>query len=38
MMNIAFFTFGILREAADHPLMQVFWERSPHNFAVTECS
>jgi Domain of unknown function (DUF3291) len=38
MANVAFFTFGILQEAADHPRMQAFWDRSPHNFAVAEQS
>ena len=38
MENVAFFTFGILREAADHPQMQAFWESSSHNFEVAEQS
>ena len=38
MVNVAFFTFGILREAADHPQMQAFWDRGPHNFEGAEQS
>ena len=38
MVNVAFFTFGILREAADHSQMQAFWDRGPHNFEGAEQS
>ena len=38
MAKVAFFTFGILREAADHPQMQAFWDRIPYNFEAAEQS
>ena len=38
MPNVAFFTYGVLRETADHPQMQDFWERVPPNFVVAEQS
>ena len=38
MAKVAFFTFGFLREAAEHPQMQPFWDRNPHNFEAAEQS
>lgn len=38
MAKVAFFTFGILQEVADHPQIQPFVERIPHNFAAAEQS
>ena len=38
MAKVAFFTFGFLQEAADHPQMETFWGRSPRNFEVAEQS
>ncbi len=38
MARVAFFTFGILREAYGHPQVQGFFDRDPHVFeAVEQC-
>lgn len=38
MANVAFFTFGILREAQGHPQVQGFFDRIARNFAAAEQS
>lgn len=38
MLRVAMFTFGILREASEHPQMQGFFDRDPHVFAAAEQS
>src|SRR4051812_43075480 len=38
MEKVAFYTFGILREASDHPQVQGFYDRIDDNFELAEHS